>query len=64
MYPPPGIAREDWKIVRALGEFVGVELPYSDEDEIAERAHALVPLELDEVTPSTVSASGVFFCVE
>lgn len=54
VYPPPGIAREDWKIIRALGEFVGVELPYSNEDEMAERAHTLVPLELDEVTPSMV----------
>lgn len=55
VYPPPGLAREDWKIVRALGEFVGVELPYGDGDEIAERVRELVPSQLDEVTTSTVS---------
>lgn len=54
MYPPPGIAREDWKIVRALGEFVGIELPYSNGDQMAERVHTLVPAQVDEVTPSTV----------
>jgi NADH dehydrogenase (ubiquinone) Fe-S protein 1 len=26
----PGAAREDWKIIRALSEFVGVTLPYDD----------------------------------
>lgn len=56
VYPPPGLAREDWKIVRALSEFVGVELPYSDSDEMAERVYTLVPSQMDEVTPSTVSS--------
>lgn len=56
VFPPPGIARQDWKIVRALGEFVGVTLPYSDEEEMEERVHTLVPLTLnmDEVSPSEV----------
>lgn len=42
-----------------MGEFVGVELPYSDEDEMEERVNTLVPFELDEVTVSTVSVSLV-----
>lgn len=56
MFPPPGIARQDWKIVRALGEFVGVTLPYSSEEEMEERVNTLVPLTLnmDEVSPSEV----------
>eukprot|EP00752_Nemacystus_decipiens_P004149 g3797.t1 len=54
VFPPPGIARQDWKIVRALGEFVGVTLPYSDDDEMEERVNTLVPLTLnmDEVSQS------------
>ncbi len=56
VFPPPGIARQDWKIVRALGEFVGVTLPYSDDEEMEERVQTLVPLTLnmDEVTQSEV----------
>lgn len=58
MFPPPGIARQDWKIVRALAEFVGVTLPYSSEEEMEERVNTLVPLTLnmDEVSPSEVCA--------
>eukprot|EP00903_Cladosiphon_okamuranus_P010949 g10341.t1 len=56
VFPPPGIARQDWKIVRALGEFVGVTLPYSDDEEMEERVNTLVPLTLnmDEVSQSEV----------
>ncbi|CAM9627692.1 unnamed protein product, partial [Discosporangium mesarthrocarpum] len=54
VYPPPGLAREDWKVIRALGQFAGVELPYSDADEMQERVHTLVPYRMDEITPSTV----------
>lgn len=56
MFPPPGIARQDWKIVRALGEFVGVTLPYGDDEEMEERVNTLVPLTLnmDEVSQSEV----------
>lgn len=58
VFPPPGIARQDWKIVRALGEFVGVTLPYSDDVEMEERVNTLVPLTLnmDELSHSEVSA--------
>nr|CAI5827532.1 unnamed protein product [Callosobruchus analis] len=40
---PPGRAREDWKIIRALSEILGVKLPYDNLNEIRDR--------LDEVAP-------------
>ncbi|XP_022916675.1 NADH-ubiquinone oxidoreductase 75 kDa subunit, mitochondrial [Onthophagus taurus] len=43
---PPGQAREDWKIIRALSEFVGVKLPYDSLEEIRYR--------LEEVSPHLV----------
>lgn len=27
---PPGVAREDWKIIRALSEYLNAKLPYDD----------------------------------
>ncbi|KAK2147622.1 hypothetical protein LSH36_544g05042 [Paralvinella palmiformis] len=41
---PPGMAREDWKIIRALSEILGVTLPYDDLNEVRER--------LEEVSPN------------
>ncbi|XP_063227518.1 NADH-ubiquinone oxidoreductase 75 kDa subunit, mitochondrial [Bacillus rossius redtenbacheri] len=41
---PPGLAREDWKIIRALSEIVGKSLPYDTLQEIRDR--------LAEVSPS------------
>lgn len=40
---PPGYAREDWQIIRALSEILGNKLPYDNLDEIRCR--------LDEVAP-------------
>ncbi|CAG9773892.1 unnamed protein product [Ceutorhynchus assimilis] len=40
---PPGRAREDWKVIRALSEIVGAKLPYDNLNEIRDR--------LDEVAP-------------
>ncbi len=34
---PPGDAREDWKIIRALSEHLGFELPYDTLDEVRAR---------------------------
>ena len=31
---PPGDAREDWQIIRALSEEVGVPLPYDSLEEV------------------------------
>lgn len=65
VFPPPGIARQDWKIVRALGEFVGVTLPYSEEEEMEERVQTLVPLTLnmDEVSRSSVRRKRFYYRV-
>ncbi|KAM9342185.1 NADH-ubiquinone oxidoreductase 75 kDa subunit, mitochondrial-like isoform 1-T1 [Pholidichthys leucotaenia] len=43
---PPGSAREDWKIIRAISEFAGVTLPYDTLDEVRDR--------LAEVSPNLV----------
>lgn len=43
---PPGSARDDWKIIRALSEIAGVTLPY---DEVATLRHRLY-----EISPSLV----------
>ncbi|GJQ82258.1 Ndufs1 [Trypoxylus dichotomus] len=40
---PPGQAREDWKIIRALSEFIGVKLPYDTLDEVRDRLEDVAP---------------------
>lgn len=40
---PPGMAREDWKIIRALSEVVGTPLPYDNLDEIRDRMEDIAP---------------------
>ena len=40
---PPGAAREDWKIVRALSEFAGVTLPYDTLVQLRERMRVAAP---------------------
>lgn len=40
---PPGLAREDWKIVRALSEVVGTPLPYDTLDQLRERMEDIAP---------------------
>ncbi|KAG6895174.1 hypothetical protein C0992_002783 [Termitomyces sp. T32_za158] len=41
--PPPGAAREDWKVLRALGEVLGVELPYEDTLDVRDRMWEVAP---------------------
>jgi len=41
--PPPGAAREDWKIIRALSEVVGETLPYDDTGAIRDRLWDISP---------------------
>lgn len=48
---PPGRAREDWKIIRALSEVVGARLPYDSLDEVRGR--------LAEVSPALVAYGEV-----
>ncbi|EFX87607.1 hypothetical protein DAPPUDRAFT_192333 [Daphnia pulex] len=40
---PPGLAREDWKILRALGEVVGVKLPYDTLTQLRARLTEVSP---------------------
>ncbi|GAA5860190.1 hypothetical protein JCM8547_009220 [Rhodosporidiobolus lusitaniae] len=40
---PPGAAREDWKIVRALSEVLGATLPYSDTGAMRDRMWDVSP---------------------
>ncbi|MBN3312543.1 NDUS1 oxidoreductase, partial [Atractosteus spatula] len=48
---PPGVAREDWKIIRAISELAGVTLPYDTLDEVRVR--------LSEVSPNLVRYDDV-----
>ncbi|RXG52391.1 NADH-ubiquinone oxidoreductase 75 kDa subunit, mitochondrial [Armadillidium vulgare] len=40
---PPGMGREDWKILRALAEVAGVFLPYENLDEVRDRMTEISP---------------------
>ena len=48
---PPGEAKEDWKIIRALSEKLGLELPYDTIEQVRARLVEINPLfdELDRV---------------
>ncbi|KAL6448649.1 hypothetical protein ACFW04_000479 [Cataglyphis niger] len=48
---PPGLARPDWKIIRALSEMAGITLPYDNLNEIRFR--------LEEVAPHLVRYGNV-----
>ncbi|NXN82118.1 NDUS1 oxidoreductase, partial [Bombycilla garrulus] len=48
---PPGMAREDWKIIRAVSELAGMTLPYENLDQIRKR--------LEEVSPNLVRYDDV-----
>ncbi|KAK0150755.1 NADH-ubiquinone oxidoreductase subunit, mitochondrial [Merluccius polli] len=40
---PPGMAREDWRIIRAISELAGVTLPYDTLDEVRDRLEECAP---------------------
>lgn len=40
---PPGLAREDWKILRALSEVLGKPLKYDTLDELRSRIEKISP---------------------
>lgn len=60
---PPGAAREDWKIIRALSEVMGTPLPYNDALELRDRmweiSPALVRYDITEKTSSEIALAGV-----
>lgn len=51
---PPGDAREDWHIIRALSEEAGVPLPYDSLEELRYRVAELAPhlLKYDYIEPT------------
>jgi NADH dehydrogenase (ubiquinone) Fe-S protein 1 len=60
---PPGAAREDWKIVRALSEVIGTPLPYDNVLELRDRlweiSPALVRYDVTESTSVDVALAGL-----
>lgn len=60
---PPGSAREDWKIIRALSEYLGAPLPYDDliavRTRLGQIAPHLVRHEVIEPVSSEVASIGV-----
>ncbi len=40
---PPGDAKEDWKILRALSEVVGITLPYDDIEAVQKKMVEISP---------------------
>jgi NADH dehydrogenase (ubiquinone) Fe-S protein 1 len=60
---PPGAAREDWKIIRALSEVIGMALPYSDALELRDRmweiSPALVRYDITERTSEGIALAGI-----
>lgn len=61
--PPPGAAREDWKIIRAASETLGVTLPYDDilslRDRMWEISPTLVRYDVTEPTSLETAMVGV-----
>ncbi|KAI0252744.1 NADH-ubiquinone oxidoreductase [Lactifluus subvellereus] len=61
--PPPGVAREDWKIIRALSEILDNVLPYDDvlalRDRMWELAPSLVRYDTLEHTSTDIALAGL-----
>ena len=57
---PPGQAREDWKIIRALSEELGATLPYNTLLELRDRIRGEWPVfkNMEQVTPAKWSKFG------
>jgi NADH-quinone oxidoreductase subunit G len=57
---PPGDAREDWRILRALSEMVGHKLPYDNLAQLRKRMLQANPVfaAVDEVTPAAWGTFG------
>ena len=57
---PPGDAREDWAILRALSEVLGKTLPYNNLGQVRARMVEIAPLldQLEVVTPSVWADFG------
>lgn len=57
---PPGLARPDWKIVRALSELSGVCLPYDDLGQVRIRLEEVAPhiIRYGNIEPTNFSAQA------
>ena len=57
---PPGDAREDWTILRALSEVLGKTLPYNNLGQVRARMVEIAPVldQIDVVTPSDWTGFG------
>ncbi len=57
---PPGEAREDWAILRALSDALGRPLPYDSLRELRQRLRAAHPVfaRIDEIVPAAWGAFG------
>jgi NADH-quinone oxidoreductase subunit G len=57
---PPGEAKEDWKILRALSEVLGKTLPYNTLSEVRARLVAVNPVfaKLEQATPAAWGGFG------
>ncbi|KZF20654.1 putative NADH-ubiquinone oxidoreductase, subunit G [Xylona heveae TC161] len=55
-----GAAREDWKIIRAASEYLGVGLPYDDVEALRDRMEEISPIfrRYDIVEPVSLSSLG------
>lgn len=55
---PPGMARPDWKIIRALSEIVGQSLPYDDLSQVRDRIAEIAPhlVRYGDVEPANFSS--------
>ena len=54
----PGAARDDWKIIRAVSEYLGAPLPYDDIESLRDRMEEISPVlrRYDVVEPSSMGA--------
>lgn len=54
----PGAARDDWKIIRAVSEFLGAPLPYDDIEALRDRMEQISPAlrRYDALEPTSVSS--------
>ncbi|KAG0030979.1 hypothetical protein BGZ82_007179 [Podila clonocystis] len=59
--PPPGAAREDWKIIRALSEVAGATLPYDDEYVVHDRLRYIAPsfASHNVIEPSSIGVASL-----
>jgi len=57
---PPGDAREDWAILRALSDVLGHKLPYDSLDTLRQAVYAAHPhmMRIDQITPADAADIG------